>query len=260
MKPKTQIVKEETAIEVIEPQDLAKPEQDTKFAHAAALKLMDIVEQNGWAISLGGKSKHLTYEAWQTVGKYFGYTVKTFDAQPVEIGGITGFKAYAKVINEKTGIEVGGAEAYCMKDEYNWKAKPTFQLASMAQTRAGSKALRQILGYVAALAHYNPTPYEEMTPTTSPLPSVAPTQTTLEPAGITVEQKGEIMSLMSKKGLSFDDLNKPLAFLKVKKIADLSSFQAQGLIKKMERMNDKGAEELDMDEIEEGITKQQLEK
>ena len=32
----------------------------------------------------------------------------------------------------------------------------------MAQTRAGSKALRQILGFVVALAGYSPTPADEM--------------------------------------------------------------------------------------------------
>lgn len=39
---------------------------------------------------------------------------------------------------------------------------PTFQLASMAQTRANSKALRNVLAWVVVLAGYRPTPAEEM--------------------------------------------------------------------------------------------------
>jgi hypothetical protein len=40
---------------------------------------------------------------------------------------------------------------------------PWFQLASMAQTRAGSKALRNKEAWIAVLAGYKPTPAEEMT-------------------------------------------------------------------------------------------------
>lgn len=147
---------EQTSIQLI------KPSEDTDFAVASAKILVDIVEKNNWSIALEGKKKHLMYEAWQTVGKYYGYTVKTGEANYVEYGDIKGFEAKAWVIDNKTGIEIGGAEAACLSDEINWKNKPLFQLKSMAQTRAGSKALRQILGFVAALAGYNPTPAEEM--------------------------------------------------------------------------------------------------
>lgn len=40
---------------------------------------------------------------------------------------------------------------------------PQFQLRSMAQTRAGAKALRNALAWVVVLAGYRPTPAEEMT-------------------------------------------------------------------------------------------------
>lgn len=158
-----QEVKEEKSLVATQPNDLHKPQQDTEFAHASAKLLVDIVRKNGWARKLGGQSEHLQYEAWQTVGKYYGYTVKTHDAEYVRIDNTWGFKAKATVVNENTGVIVGGAEAYCMSDEGNWSRKPKFQLASMAQTRAGSKALRQILGFVVALAGYNPTPMEEIT-------------------------------------------------------------------------------------------------
>lgn len=159
---------DEKAITIQEPQSLDKPKKDTAFAQEAASFLVDIIKKNNWSMKLGGQSEHIMYEGWQTAGKYYGYSVKTFDAEYVEFGNSWGFKAKAVVVNELTGIEVGGAEAYCMNDEKNWgvdkygKQKPKFQLASMAQTRAGSKALRQILGFVVALAGYNPTPAEEM--------------------------------------------------------------------------------------------------
>lgn len=143
---------------------LQKPQEDTAFAQKSAVLLKDIVSQNRWAIKLGA-GEHLKYEAWQTIGKYYGYTVRTGDAKYVEYGDVKGFEARAWVIDNKTGTEIGGAEAVCLNDEPNWKTKPLFQLKSMAQTRAGSKALRQILGFVVALAGYSPTPAEEMTGT-----------------------------------------------------------------------------------------------
>ena len=141
---------------------LTKPMDDTKYANSAAKQLMAIIKENGWSKKLGGSGEHVQYEGWQTAGKFYGYSVKTHGAEFIEVGGVSGFKAKATVVNEATGIEIGGAEAFCMRDEPNWKNKPTFQLASMAQTRAGSKALRQVLGFVVALSGYNPTPAEEM--------------------------------------------------------------------------------------------------
>lgn len=178
---------DETTITVITPGPLDKPKSDTRFAHESAKFLMDIVKKNNWAKNLGGDKPHLVYEAWQTVGKFYGYTVRTKDAEYVEFGSTIGFKAKAEVVNERTGIVVGGAEALCLNDEDNWKTephqnkwgktipgKPKFQLASMAQTRAGSKALRQILGFVVALAGYNPTPAEEMTGDENAVPTPLP--------------------------------------------------------------------------------------
>lgn len=163
-KQDNQIQTEESKeLQIVEPQSLDKPKQDTEFAKESAKFLVDIIKKNNWSRRLGGQSEHIQYEGWQTAGKYYGYSVKTFDAEYVEYGGTWGFKAKAVVVNEHTGIQVGGAEALCMSDEPNWSRKPKFQLASMAQTRAGSKALRQILGFVVALAGYNPTPVEEMT-------------------------------------------------------------------------------------------------
>ena len=69
----------------------------------------------------------------------------------------------------------------CLNDEENWSTRakfawvdgkrtkvgdipvPLFQLKSMAQTRAGAKAFRMVVGWVVVLAGYKPTPAEEMT-------------------------------------------------------------------------------------------------
>jgi len=140
--------------------NLASPTQEIKAGTEAATALMNIVNKNRWAIKIQGK-KYLVFEAWQTLGRFYGLTVKTGKTKFVEYGEAKGFEATAEVLN-KAGQVVGGSEAVCLSDEPNWKGKPLYALKSMAQTRAGAKAMRQLLSWVAVLAGYEPTPKEEV--------------------------------------------------------------------------------------------------
>lgn len=129
-------------------------------AQRAAKALKEVIERKPRPVKFNGEH-YLEFEDWQTVGQFYGYAVKTGEAVPVDILGVPGAKAVA-LLYDRTGTVVGGAEAYCLRDEGNWKTKPWFQLASMAQTRAGAKALRNRLAWVVVLAGYRPTPAEEL--------------------------------------------------------------------------------------------------
>jgi len=139
------------------------PEVVLQEAQRAALALQRVVAGKKKPVIFKGE-QYLEFEDWQTVGKFYGLCARTFEATPVEIFGVKGAKARAEVVDLRTGQVVGGAEAYCMRDEENWAGKPWFQLASMAQTRAGAKALRNVLAWVVVLAGYRPTPAEELPP------------------------------------------------------------------------------------------------
>ncbi len=139
----------------------APPQAVIDSAVEAAKALTRVVSQKKKPVILNDE-QYLEYEDWQTLAQFFGVTAITGEAIPVDIDGVKGAKAVAKLINFKTGMIIGGAEAYCLRDEPNWKSKPWFQLASMAQTRAGAKALRNRFAWVAVLAGYRPTPAEEM--------------------------------------------------------------------------------------------------
>lgn len=165
------------------PELVRDPVEVLENARTAAKALMTVVEQKKHPVIMNGE-QYLEFEDWQTVGQFYGYAVKTLDAIPVEVNDSKGAKAAALLINMKTGEVVGGAEAYCMRDEPKWNTRPKyeyqgegedrkrvqvgeepvpwFQLASMAQTRAGAKAYRNRLAWVAVLAGYRPTPAEEM--------------------------------------------------------------------------------------------------
>lgn len=143
------------------------PEDLLVAASEAAKALERVIKLNERPPIMFNGKRYLEFHHWQTIGKFYHVTARTFDAQVVEIGGVAGFKAKAEAVDEKTGQVVGSAEAYCLRDEPNWKTKPTFQLASMAQTRAASKALSNKFRFVAIVAGYEGTPSEEMTADTS---------------------------------------------------------------------------------------------
>ena len=105
----------------------------------------------------------LRFEAWSTLARGYGWTagVETItDVLDTDGHTVIGVEAYA-VLRDNMGTQIGGAPARCMMDEPNWSNKPLAQVASMAGTRAASKALRIGLSWVVVLAGYNPTPAEE---------------------------------------------------------------------------------------------------
>lgn len=157
-KDKQVAIKEEQSFDLIQ-----RPKEIIEDARLAATQLTDILKSKKKKVVIGGE-QYLEFEDWQTLGRFYGLFVKTGEPELVNIDGVKGFKAEAKVVL-KTGVEVGSATAYCLRDEKNWGDKPIFQLSSMAQTRAGAKALRNLLAWVAVLAGYRPTPAEEIVET-----------------------------------------------------------------------------------------------
>lgn len=134
-------------------------------AHDAAKALKDIIDNKKKKVVFNGKT-YLENEDWLTVGKFYGLTSRIRETKYVEFGPeegkVRGFQAFAEAYLVNTGQVVSMAESMCLNDERNWSGKPLFQLMSMAQTRASSRVMRQVLGWVVVLAGYSPTPSEEM--------------------------------------------------------------------------------------------------
>lgn len=149
------------AVEVYDAKAI-EPTQDIEQGTKAADALVKLVKKAGLAKKFGGEKEHLFVEAWEALGKFYRMSAKPMDATPVTVEGIAGAKARAVIIDIDTGHEISGADAYCMRDEPNWRNRPFYQLASMAQTRAASKAFRMVLAFVPALAGFATTPAEEM--------------------------------------------------------------------------------------------------
>jgi len=151
-------------------------------AKKAADALMAVVKQKGWAIKIGGQ-EHVKVEAWETVAHFYGVTARITETEAYtdELTGAAGFKAHADALLVGNGQVISSATAICLNNEDNWSVRPkyekvngerrktgdepvpSFQLQSMAQTRAISKVLRGVFAFVVALAGYSTTPAEEIT-------------------------------------------------------------------------------------------------
>ncbi len=145
------------------PQGLAidrAPAEVLREAHLAAKALADVLSNKAKKVVFNNE-QYLEFEDWQTVGKFYNVTCgETGQAEVIEVAGIPGFRASS--VAYRNGQVISSATAYCMRDEPNWAKKPLFQLASMAQTRANAKVLRNVLAWVVVLAGYKATPAEEM--------------------------------------------------------------------------------------------------
>lgn len=138
------------------------PRQVLAEAQDAAKALQSVISTRKNAVKFNGKH-YLSFEDWQTCGRFYGITAKVVSTEVVEIDGTKGFMARAEAISTQTGAVLSAADSMCMNDEKNWQAKPLFQLRSMAQTRACAKSLRNVLAWVVVLAGYEPSVAEEMT-------------------------------------------------------------------------------------------------
>lgn len=149
------------------------PEAVLEEAHRAAKALTNVLRGKKKPLMFKGE-QYLEFEDWLTVARFYGLAVRTKNARPVEVDGIKGAMAEAEVVEVKSGNVLGMAESYCMRDEQNWGNKPWFQLASMAQTRAGAKALRNLLSWVVVLGGYRGTPAEELEESVRTVPAQSP--------------------------------------------------------------------------------------
>jgi hypothetical protein len=167
----TTMTNEQTQIEVVQQTGLVlvtEPEQVIAQFEKAARALIQVVERTKTYVEIRGR-KFLRVEAWTTLGSFFGLSAQVIETKKVS-DEPTVYEATAVVV-DRNGRVVSRATALCSSAEKAWEGRDEFQVLSMAQTRAVSKAFRLALSAVVVLGGYEPTPAEE----------IAPEPTTAEP-------------------------------------------------------------------------------
>ena len=175
-------------------------------------------------------------ECWTLLGTMLGvFPVLEGEPKHVEIDGVKGWKATVTATT-MGGVVVGRASALCMRSESNWRNRDEYALASMAQTRATSKALRQPLDFVMRLAGLEATPAEEMTDKTTE--AVAQPEPEAEAETASVEQLDELRATLKMlegvKGWSEKEVVTQAAKVfrpAIKKLEDLTPDEATDITK-----------------------------
>ncbi len=161
---------------------VGEPDKIVARAEKACSVLMEIVKKRKLYTDIG-KARHLKVEAWLLLAHFFGVTPRVVSVFSVtdEMTGFSGFEATVEAVHLSSGRVIGQAIARCLNNEDNWSTRPkydketrkqtgvvavpSFQLESMAQTRATSKVLASVFRWVVVLGGGNVegTPAEEMT-------------------------------------------------------------------------------------------------
>jgi hypothetical protein len=103
------------------------------------------------------------YEDWLTAARFYGCVPRVKWTKYTTEYGAVGFEAGCELIQIKSCNVISYAESMCLSDEPKWAGKALYALRSMAQTRAGSKVMRNVFSWILVLAGYKPTPAEEIT-------------------------------------------------------------------------------------------------
>ena len=144
-------------LEIINPTSLTEMIERSK---KQAKELAKLVESNKWSTNIQGK-KYLHVEAWETIGLFNGVSAKIVNLTPIKEDTDFGYQAEAELV-DRNGNVIGRGYGLCFRSEYSKKNFDKYALAGMAQTRAVSRAFRQVFSPVVVLAGYEPTPEAEM--------------------------------------------------------------------------------------------------
>jgi len=158
--------------------EFGRDELGIERAKAIANRLDSIIREKDLAVRIGDND-HLRVEAWCACASLCGVSPRTQWTRRIpEEGPLEGYIARVEVVQIATGMVIGAAEAGCFIDEEEYSRrnrewykrwvkndKPIqHSVLSMAQTRATSKAIGQVLRFIPVLAGYAGTPAEEMPP------------------------------------------------------------------------------------------------
>jgi len=101
------------------------PELVLEEAMQAAKALAKVLAGKKRKIIMNGE-QYLEFEDWQTVGRFYGVTAKVKETAFIDYGDVHGFEAKAVAIRAD-GMEISAAEAMCLNDEENWRARSKYE-------------------------------------------------------------------------------------------------------------------------------------
>ena len=147
----------------------SQPKQGSTVANEEGIvvKFGKFCVANGMVMTLGSK-QYLKAEAWQYLASLLGLypSCECLTLYEKEENSdkqkFVGVKVIVTLIRSKDLAEVSKATMTARCEETFLKDKDDFAVYGMAQTRAISRAVRNVYGWIAVAAGYEATPYDEM--------------------------------------------------------------------------------------------------
>jgi hypothetical protein len=140
------------------------PVEILQRAKQTADALAPVIRAAGLVSNISGKD-YLQVEAWQTLGQQVGVTPVVTETRRLTNPDGWEARCEARTLDGRT---IGAADSMCTRDETTekgtkrWADSNEFEIRSMAQTRAMSRALASVLRFIPTLAGFSGTPAEEM--------------------------------------------------------------------------------------------------
>ena len=173
---------------------MESPEKAVRIMDDIKKNFLNLLVRNKEVIKIKGRN-YVKAEGWQTLGVTLGVTSRIMWTKEIrDNGAFLGFEARAEAVCKDKII--GAGEAECTREEELWFERPRFALKAMAQTRAGTRSLKQVLSGVIAHLGFEVTPAEEMdgiTPRidTPPVDTPIPDDILFKKIGFGKKHKGE---------------------------------------------------------------------
>jgi len=136
--------------------DIGKPEQALKLASV----LQQFVKEKNLTANIQGKQYPLV-EAWQFAGSQLGLIPVVVDVQKIEAVDEIKYMAKVEIRKISDGSFLAMGIAICSNKEKMKRHFEEYAVMAMAQTRAISRAYRNVLGWLMKAAGFEATPEEE---------------------------------------------------------------------------------------------------
>lgn len=142
-----------------QPVEINSPRRLIAFAET----LKRFIAERKLYTTIGGKA-YVHVEAWQFAGAAMGIVPVVTSSERIETDNPGEIKYRASVELHRIDNDqiVGAGVAYSSNAESRKRNFEEYAVASMAQTRAVSKAFRNVFGWLMKVSGYEATPFEEM--------------------------------------------------------------------------------------------------
>jgi len=166
---------------------------------ALADDLSKFITEQHLSVKIQGKN-FVTVEGWQFAGVSLGLVPVIQSIQNLSTVDEYKYQCSVNLIQVKSGEVVGTGYALCSNKEPNKRSFQEYAILSMSQTRAISRAYRNVLAWLMKASGFEPTPAEEIVDEFErPEPRSEPPRQQQPPGGVSNDRIAQVIEALNGK-------------------------------------------------------------